>query len=148
MCESVRGMGNPKSKIARGTRGTRHDPPTNGFKPGSSGNPAGGIRRGMSHAEILRTVDDWTAQQVVEFLDAMGARLDNPIRKKFDDMPRNVALRHLFVLASRAAAMNDPTPAWFDSLANRSDGKVADKIDGAVAFTFRGVRDEDLPKDG
>ncbi len=137
----VAGMEKPENrrKAKRGPPpGTRTSPRTE-FPPGVSGNPTGAPRKGMSHAEILRTIDDWTVEQAIAFLDVCGAEPKNPLRVTLSKYPRNVALRHLGVLTARIAAMESPSPAWFDALANRTDGKIPDRTDGTLRLTIGGL---------
>lgn len=120
-------------------RGSRYAPPTNAWKPGVSGNPVGAPRKGASHAEWLRTIDDWTPAQMVEFLKRSGASSDHESVKYWSKQPQDVLIRTLAVETARRAATRRPSPAWFDSLADRADGKVEQRVASEITIRLAGA---------
>lgn len=81
------------------------------WKPGESGNPTGAPKRGESWAEIIQRIGEMTDAEFIQL------KRNNPTQKQQAIMAVYMALK------------NDPQPGVFNAIMERTEGKVADKLE-------------------
>jgi hypothetical protein len=136
---------NPKKRIRsdyKGTRGTRHDPPTNAVQPGQVLNPYGAPRKGMSRAEMIRTIDGMTPEEAIECLRRMGGRGNSGLEQSLRTLPGRAGMMFLEHLSARVANICEPNPAMLAYSRDTTDGKPKERLehsnpDGTLAMPRR-----------
>lgn len=117
-----------ESRVKTGRRGApKGCHPVSEWKPGQSGNPAGGLRKGQSYAELYRTINACTVDEVRELIKRMGgsAEIDAALAR----MPGNLTLKTLKTIRTSVANICEPTATLLQFEADREEGKVPDKVE-------------------
>lgn len=112
MVDKISGKANNIGMIETVNSKKRKAPPK-AWKKGQSGNPAGGPKRGESWGEIIKYVSHLSPSEVNELLR----------RKSGVDMKTIATLKMFKVLCAKS------NPKIFKELADRGEGKVADKVE-------------------
>lgn len=89
------------------------------WKPGQSGNPAGGPKRGQSWKEIINEVGQLTPDEAREMSQKIFANIH---------LGNEVTLNQAVVLRVYAALLFDPQPGLLNAFMERVEGKVAQPI--------------------
>ncbi len=98
------------------------------WKPGESGNPKGAPKRGESWAETIKAISDMTPAQAAEWCNQVAGKL-----KSIGD---DVSLKQAVTLRVFAALMFDPQPGLFNAVMERTEGKVADRVEHSGSVTL------------
>jgi hypothetical protein len=98
------------------------------FVKGQSGNPKGAPKRGMSWKEILEQVGNLDGEQALERAGRIFADL-----KKY---PKQVTLKELSAIAYYIRMINDPNGSLLNAVADRTDGKVVQPVEGNIGLTW------------
>jgi len=98
------------------------------FPKGTSGNPNGAPKRGASWKEILDEIGKLDGQQALERAGRIFAAL-----KKY---PKGVTLKELSAISLYIRLVNDPTGSLLNAIADRTDGKVSQPIEGNIGLTW------------
>lgn len=91
------------------------------WKPGQSGNPAGGPKRGQSWRELIAELGDLDGPSAAERVGFLAAQ--------FRKLTPGVTLKELVVLRVYAALIDEPQPGLLNALVDRVEGKVAQAIE-------------------
>jgi hypothetical protein len=91
---------------------------------GSVLNPKGRPKDGESWAGIWRAVTNMTPEELLGIVGTKGD-LANAIKK----YPQNVQMKYLMAIRIMCATMFEPSSGLLNSMMEREDGKVPDKID-------------------
>ena len=108
----------PADTLKSGKRGGKTK---TSWKPGQSGNPKGGPKRGESWAEIIKIVGDLTPKEAADMSQAVAGKL-----RSIGD---GVTLKQAVVLRVFAALMFEPQPGLLNAFMERVDGKVKDQVE-------------------
>lgn len=144
---------NPKKRIERGTRGTRHDPPTNAVKPGQVLNPFGAPRKGQSIAETIRTLAAATPREIRELLKRLGGSGNSGMELSLKALPQDTPLRFLQHASAFVASICDPNAPVLGYLRDSDEGKPTEKSEvsgpngGPIENKVSVVELVDSPKD-
>ena len=123
-------------------RGSRHNPPTNAIPTGVTLNPHGAPRKGCSTAEAIRWADGLTADEAAAFLVSLGGDPTGEMIAKLKTLPPGVPLKSLSMLRARlASGVGEVTPGLLEFLANRTEGKVPDRVEGVLRLEICGLSD-------
>jgi len=125
-------MSDNTQKTGKGKRGGKR---STSWKPGQSGNPAGGPKRGGSLKEILDYYDQLSPEEIAALLPT------GELKTAYLQMPKGVAMKHLKVLRINAAIMFDPSPGLVNLIHERTDGKVPDELNNRTTLTIEGLND-------
>lgn len=85
------------------------------WKPGQSGNPKGGPKRGQSWAETIKEIGNLTPDEAKEISRKIFAQVN---------LGSEITLREAVVMRVFAGLLFDPTPGNFRELMDRADGPV------------------------
>ena len=109
-----------------------------GWRPGQSGNPKGRPPDGQSWSAIIREISEMSPEQIARMVGN-----DNDLGRAFLQMPRKVQMKYLIIARTIAALMFEPSKGMLDTLLERTDGKVQDKLDvsGALTVVFKDETD-------
>uniref|UniRef100_A0A6M3L8K4 Uncharacterized protein n=1 Tax=viral metagenome TaxID=1070528 RepID=A0A6M3L8K4_9ZZZZ len=121
-----RSNGDPESRISR-KRGTRKDPPVNAWPPGVSGNPKGGIRKGMSIAETIRTLKALTPDELRTALKAAGGTGRSGLEQALSTMPKGMPLGLLMHASAIIHSTCEPQPGILTYLRDSDEGKPTER---------------------
>lgn len=109
-------------KTRKGKQGNPH--PVTAWKKGCPPpNPKGRPKEGQSWASIIKEVSEMTPAQVITELQS------NQLTVPFTKMPLHVPLKRLVVLRVYSQVMFDPQASLFNSILDRDEGKVTDKVE-------------------
>ena len=90
------------------------------WKPGQSGNPAGGPKRGESWAEIIKRFGELTAGE--------AAQMSLELAQKFLNIGEGVTLKQAVVLRVYGALLFDPDARLLNAFMDRAEGKITQPI--------------------
>ena len=107
-------------RIVANTQKTGSHKNRHSWKKGQSGNPHGAPKRGQSWSEIIKLVSEMTAAEVIK---RVGA---NELAIPFSKMPMDIPLKELVTMRVFSSLLMDPNPGLFNSLQERSEGKVTE----------------------
>lgn len=111
------------------------------WKKGQSGNLKGGPKRGESWAETITKIGNMTGEQAADFCRLVGEKLAG--------IGGSVSLKEAVTLRCFAALMFEPQASMLTALADRAEGKVADRVaghdGGPVEHVVRFVREKRNP---
>lgn len=104
------------------------------WKPGQSGNPKGAPKRGESWAELIKLYGEMTPEEIAEKAKTIAGQL-----KKIGG---GISMKEAVIIRVFAALMFEPTKGLWDSLMERTDGKVPQPVtgtgeDGAIEIGVR-----------
>lgn len=94
------------------------------WKKGQSGNPAGRPKDGESWSAIIAAVGNSYPEDILEFIGK-----DNDLGQMIAQLPKKVQLKYLTTIRIYAALLFEPTSGLWTGLMDRSEGKVADRVD-------------------
>ena len=134
----------PKSAKTTATDKPKRRAPSTAWKKGQSGNPAGRPATGESWAELIKKIGDMSPKQAAEHCKAIAGQLA-PIGDA-------VTLKEAVVMRVYAALLFEPQAGLLNSVMERAEGKVADKVE---VYDWRkdpellkaGIDPEELVKD-
>lgn len=133
----------PKKGLKRGAKpGERRSPRTE-IKPGQVLNPHGAPRKGMSIAEVIRTIQQLTPAQLRQAFRAGGGTGRSGLEQSLASMPQGVPMRLLMHASAVIQTTCEPQAGVLNYLADREEGKVVDKHEiggpdgGPVVAVFR-----------
>lgn len=89
------------------------------WKPGQSGNPKGGPKRGQSWKEIIHEIGEMTPDEAREMSRVIFSKVA---------LHDEVTLKQAVVMRVYAALLFDPQPGLLNAFMDRVDGKVAQPI--------------------
>ena len=126
---------------SKGTAKPKRKPRGKPFKPNNSQtgeqderiNRVGAPLRGESYKEIYDQYDNMTADKIAALLPP------GELKSAYMKMPKGIAMKHLKVIRINAALMFDPTPGLLKETSERTDGKVADKIEHEGSLKIEGL---------
>jgi hypothetical protein len=87
-------------------------------------NPAGRPKDGESWSGIIREISEMTVEDVVNLIGK-----NNDLGRSFAQMPKNVQMKKLITARVMASLMFEPTSGLWNSLMERAEGKVPDRLD-------------------
>jgi hypothetical protein len=91
---------------------------------GESGNPKGRPKEGESWAAIIKEISSMTPDQIIKLVGR-----DNDLGIAISQLPKNVMMKKLVVARVLAALMFEPNGSLWNSLMDRAEGKVGEKVD-------------------
>lgn len=103
------------------------------FKKGQSGNPAGRPKDGESWASVIKEISEMTPDQVLKLVGK-----DNDLGKALAKLPQKVMMKKLVVARILAALMFEPSGGLWNTLMERAEGKVPQKIEADVNHGWKG----------
>lgn len=112
---------NKPSDKPRGRPFKKKDPLTGEIDPRI--NLEGAPHKGGTYRDVYAFYDDLTADMIAEML-PVGSEL----RKMYAKMPKGIAMKHLKAIRIFAAIMFDPSPGLVKEVSDRTEGKVAERI--------------------
>ncbi len=104
--------------IANSGKTGKRKPPANGWKPGQSGNPKGRPPEGESWAAVIKKISNMTGEEASAYISEFG---------KFSKALKGITLKEAVVFRCFAALMFEPQASMFNAVADRAEGKVADR---------------------
>ena len=110
-----------KPKKPRGKPFAKKDPLTGAIDPRI--NLEGAPVKGATYRDVYGFYDDLTADKIAEMLPA-----GSDLRRMYAQMPKGIAMKHLKAIRIFAAIMFDPTPGLVKEVSDRTEGKVAERI--------------------
>lgn len=96
------------------------------WKPGQSGNPKGSPKRADTWGALFKRYGDMTGPELVARLEQMKVVDD------FSLLPKEMKLKELVVISTFAQMLKDPKPGLLEQMMERTEGKVADKLQAQV----------------
>lgn len=90
------------------------------WKPGQSGNPKGGPKRGQSWKEIVKEVSDLTPEQADEYCHVIASKI-----KSIGD---GVTLKQAVILRVFTALLFEPDARLLGLIMDRDEGKVTQPV--------------------
>lgn len=112
---------NKPSDKPRGRPFKKKDPITGAIDPRI--NLEGAPKKGATYRDVYGFYDDLTADIIAEML-PKGSEL----RKMYEKMPKGIEMKHLKAIRIFAAIMFDPTAGLVKEVSDRTEGKVAERI--------------------
>ena len=118
------------------------------WKKGESGNPAGRPKDGESWTGVIRDIANKNAEELAEMV---GGRATD-LGRAFLQMPKGVQIKYLMTMRAMAGFMFEPNSSLWNSIMERTDGKVKDTLDitsgGKPVKGYIGISPEDWDKLG
>lgn len=113
---------------------------------GKSGNPKGRPKDGESWAAVIKEVQNMTPEQIAQLVGS-----NNQLGKSFLQLPHKVQMKYLVTARIMAQLMFEPNSSLWNSLMERVEGKVPQKIegpgdDGEIELVVRYADDNKPPK--
>ena len=90
------------------------------WKPGQSGNPKGGPKRGQSWQEIYKTIGNMTPQEAADYCRAVAGKIAS--------IGDKVTLKEAVVLRVYTALLFDPDARLLNVVMDRDEGKVTQTV--------------------
>ena len=114
------------------TTANRTKIPPKAWKPGHSGNPVGRPRDGASWRAILEEVSNMTAPELATIVSREKAKV-------LKDKPQDVQIKYLVVGSVLVSLVEEPNAALWNSLMERTEGKVQDRLEVSGTMEVEGL---------
>ena len=94
------------------------------FIKGSVANPNGRPKDGESWSAIFSEVMNMNTEEILAFIPK-----NNPLGREIAKMPKKVRMKYLIAIRVSQALMFEPSSGLLNSVMERMDGKVKDKLE-------------------
>ena len=94
------------------------------IKGGASPNPNGRPKDGESWSAIFSEVVNMDTEDILSFIPS-----NNPLGREIAKMPKKVQMKYLIAIRVSQALMFEPSSGLLNSVMERMDGKVKDKLE-------------------
>ena len=108
--------------------------PPKAWKPGQSGNPTGRPKDGESWKAILEEVSNMTVPEIMSIVGSDQAKV-------LKNKPQDVQIKYLVVGRVLVSLVEEPNAALWNSLMERTEGKVQDRLEVSSTLDIEGLEE-------